>query len=268
MVNQAAARGGSIEQPERRVVLLGASNLMRGIATVVETACRAWGRPLDVLIAAGHGRSYGMRSRVLVRELPGITECALWPALAARPVAPTAALITDIGNDLFYGSSPDAIARWVEQCCQRLKASDARLVMTRLPVCNVGRVRPWQYRAFRTMFFPACRLSLADLTHRAQELDERLLELAGRFACRLIEPQACWYGLDPIHVKLMQARSAWQEVFAGWGDVATDPAPRASVLRWMYLYSCSPEQRWLLGRKRTHLQPCGRLPDGTVLSFY
>lgn len=268
MVNDASATAGSIELPERRVVLLGASNLTRDIATVVETVCRAWGRPLDLLIAAGHGRSYGMRSRVLVRELPGITQCAVWPALAARPAVPTAALITDIGNDLFYGASPDAIACWVEQCCQRLKAFGARLVMTRLPVCNVGRVRPWQYQAFRTMFFPGCRLSLEDLTHRAQELDERLLDVAGRFDCRLIEPQACWYGLDPIHVKRMQSHSAWQQIFAGWGDAVSDSVLRSSLRHWIYLYSRAPQQRWLLGRERIQLQPSGRLADGTTLSFF
>jgi hypothetical protein len=265
MVSDSAASKGL---PARRVVLLGASNLTRGMATVVETACCAWGRPLDVLAAAGHGRSYGMRSRVLVRDLPAITECGLWPALAERPAAATAALITDIGNDLFYGASPETIARWIEQCCQRLKAIDARLVMTRLPVCNVGRVRPWQYRIFRTMLYPFCRLSLDDLTCLARELDERLLEVARRFDCRLIEPQACWYGLDPVHVKRFQARRAWREILAGWSEALQEAAPRASPGRWLYLYSRAPAQRWFFGHERRRAQPCGRLPDGTVLSFY
>lgn len=254
--------------PARRVVLLGASNLTRGMATAIETACLAWGRPLDVLAAAGHGRSYGMRSRVLVRDLPGITECALWRALAERPAAPTAALITDIGNDLFYGASPETIVKWVEDCCRRLKSIDARLVMTRLPLCNVGRVRPWQYRIFRTMLYPSSEVSLDDLTRRAQELDERLLDVARRFDCRLIEPQACWYGVDPVHVKRFQARIAWRQILAGWSEALQDAAPRAGLQRWLYLHTRAPERRWMFGRERSRLQPCGQLPDGTVLSFY
>ncbi|HEX5443564.1 MAG TPA: hypothetical protein VFW87_07035, partial [Pirellulales bacterium] len=121
--------------PQRRVVLLGASNVTRGISTVVETACRVWGRPLDLLAAIGHGRSYGMKSTVLVRTLPGILDCGLWPALAERPPAHTAALVTDVGNDLFYGADPPQIAGWIEACVDRLAKLDAAVVMTRMPVC-------------------------------------------------------------------------------------------------------------------------------------
>lgn len=258
---------GTLAEPCRRAVLLGASNLTRGMATVIGTACHAWGRPLDVLAALGHGRSYGLRSTVLVRALPGIVECGLWPALAQRAAAPTAALITDIGNDLFYGASPQTIVGWVEQCCQRLAATDARLVMTRLPVCNIGRVRPWQYLTFRTLSYPRCRLSLADLTRRAQELDELLLELARRYQCRLIEPRACWYGLDPVHIKIGQSRRAWNEILAGWTD-ALGETPPASFRHWRYLHTRPPERRWLFGREQRFAQPSGRLADGTVLSLY
>ena len=258
----------SAELPARRVVVLGASNVTRGIGTVIETACHAWGRPLDILVAAGHGRSYGMRSRVLVRELPGIIQCALWTALAARPPAETAALITDIGNDLFYGAAPETIVGWVDECCQRLQTAGARLVMTRLPVCNVGRVRPWQFAFFRTLSYPGCRLSLDAMTRRAHELDEQLLALARRYDCRVIEPQDCWYGLDPVHVKLSQARSAWRQILAGWSEALDNGVPRLPLGRLAYLYLRAPERRWLFGRERHKPQPCGRLPDGTVLSFY
>ncbi len=42
-----------------RVVLLGASNLTRGISTAVGTARMILGEPGEYLIAMGHGRSYG-----------------------------------------------------------------------------------------------------------------------------------------------------------------------------------------------------------------
>ena len=268
MVSESLATSGTIEFPARRVVLLGASNLTRGIATVIETACSTWGRPLDVLAAAGHGRSYGMRSTVLMRTLPGIADCGLWPALAARRAAPTAALITDIGNDLFYGAEPETIARWVEQCCQQLRSVDARLVMTRLPVCNIGRVRSWQYVMFRTLLYPHCRLSLDDLTRGAQELDTLLLDVARRYGCRLIDPRACWYGLDPVHIKSRQSRGAWNEILADWAEAIDGGAPRGLLRRWLYLHSRAPEQRWLFGHERRHVQPCGRLPDGTLISLY
>ncbi|HEX3727596.1 MAG TPA: hypothetical protein VHV08_15185, partial [Pirellulales bacterium] len=51
----------------RRVILLGASNLTKGVALVLETAFGAWGRPLEVLMALGHGRSYGRQTSLLGR---------------------------------------------------------------------------------------------------------------------------------------------------------------------------------------------------------
>ena len=64
--------------PACRLVLLGASNLTRGISTVVETAQNIHPQPLEILAAAGLGRSYGLDSRVLGRKLPGIIHCELW----------------------------------------------------------------------------------------------------------------------------------------------------------------------------------------------
>lgn len=256
------------EFPPRRAVILGASNVTRSIARVVESACRAWGRPLDVLAAAGLGRSFGMRSSVLGRSLPGILECGLWSALMARPAAPTAALITDIGNDLFYGASPETIAGWVEECCRRLAAVDARLVMTRLPVCNVGRLAPWQFAVFRTLSYWGCRTSLAEMTRQACELDARVAEVARRYGGKLIEPERHWYGLDPVHITPFQAGRAWQAILAGWKDTACDAPSKPSLRRWIYLNARVPEQRWLLGRRQQRRQPCGRLPDGTIVSIF
>jgi hypothetical protein len=83
----------------------------------------------------------------------------------------------------------------------------------------------------------------------------------------VIEPQADWYGLDPVHVKLLLARNVWRQILEGWTE-ALDEAPPASMWRWIYLHSRAPQQRWLFGREQRGPQPCGRLPDGTLLSFY
>ena len=125
-----------IERPPggpRRIVLLGASNLTRGISAVLVEAERHFGSPLEVYAALGHGRSYGMTSRILFRSLPGITECGIWNALAALPAAPTAALVTDVGNDLLYGATPATILHWVDECLRRLAERNARAVLTLLP---------------------------------------------------------------------------------------------------------------------------------------
>ena len=130
--------------PARRIILLGASNVARGISALTGTARAIWGQPLEVFAAFGRGRSYGLPSRVLVRELSGIVQCGLWDAVGRRDRLPTAALVTDIGNDLIYGRSVDEIAQWVDTCLARLNALEARTVVTGLPIDNLASLPAWQ----------------------------------------------------------------------------------------------------------------------------
>lgn len=265
--SSAKAQRDGERPPARRIVLLGASNLTRGISTVVETSAQHWGRPLDVLAALGHGRSYGMTSSVLGRTLPGILQCGLWSALERREAPETAALVTDVGNDLFYGAPVEQIAGWVEQCLDRLMRCEARIIVTRLPICNLPRLRSWQYLTVRSLFFPSCRLSLSELSQRAVELDERISGLARQRNCALIEPRSDWYGFDPIHFKLRHWGRAWQELLAPWSE-AEASAARASLARWLYLRRCAPEFRTRFGVAQRRAQPVGRLADGTSISFF
>ncbi len=99
-------------------MLLGASNVQMGRGGLIAEALGAVGAGAHVFVAAGHGRSYGEWSRVLLRGLPGIVSCGLWPALDERRApGPGFALLSDIGNDLAYGATPETLAaRPVAMC--------------------------------------------------------------------------------------------------------------------------------------------------------
>ena len=94
-----------------RRFLFGASNLTRSFPTVVATVRATWCEPIEIMAAMGHGRSYGQDSSVFGRKISGIFPCALWQDLQNRPTAANAALVTDIGNDLLYGVTPDRLLR-------------------------------------------------------------------------------------------------------------------------------------------------------------
>ncbi len=255
--------------PPRRVVLLGASNLSRGLSTVLETAARLWGRPLDVLAASGHGRSYGLCMGILGHRQPGIAASGLWDALDRRPPAPTAALVTDVGNDLLYDASVPQIAGWVEACLDRLHRAGARVVLTRLPLHSLATMTPRHYLVLRTLIFPGCGISLATLTERAHALDERLADLARQRGVALVRHRPDWYGIDPVHIRRRHWAGAWREMLAPWVDGGPLPEPATgSLRRWLYLRLLPPERRWLLGFERRRAQPAGSLADGTSLAFY
>ena len=255
----------------RRVVLLGASNLTRGISTVVEIAQQIWGNgSLEVLSALGHGRSYGINSTVLGRTLPSILDCALWEALAARSDVPTAALVTDVGNDLLYQVEVPQIVAWVENAIQRLQQAGARVTMTQLPIGSLLKLAPRRYYMLRTVMFPRCRLTFAEASVRARELHDQLLALGQARGVKLIHQQADWYGIDPIHIRRRHWRNAWHEILSSWHDdqPQTSPSAQGSLRRWVYLTSRAPHQRWLLGIEQRRAQPAARLRDGTVVSFF
>ncbi len=250
-----------------RIVLLGASNVTRGISGLVGTAHRAVGGPADFLIAMGHGRSYGARSRVLGRSLPGITECGLWNALDDER-RPTYGLVTDVGNDVAYGSSVETIAGWVATCVDRLLQRDASLAMTLLPVSSLERLASWQFQLARTLLFPTRHLTMNAALVAARELNERLRDLAETRGIALVEPDPGWYGLDPIHVKRSRLGDAWARAIAAWtGGRPPSPVP-ASPARWLRIRRLTPQTWWLLGRRRGRPQPAGSLPDGTSIALY
>lgn len=254
--------------PGRRAVLLGASNLVRGLATVIGEARAAWGSPLDLLVAIGYGRSYGMESRVLARSLPGIITCDLWEALAERSPLPTAVLVTDVGNDLLYGATPDLVALWLERCLSRLRGLSEHMVMTELPMASLERTGPWRYRVMRAILFPSSKLGYREALHRARVLNRHVRQLARRYEARLITPCPLWYGIDPIHIRRRHCREAWRDVFSHWG-VPRQSASRCLRLRErIMLWRARPQQRWLFGVEQLQSQPAAVFADGTRLSLY
>ena len=257
-----------MHSPEKRVVLLGASNLVRGISTVVATAERVWGTPLDVMAACGHGRSYGMTSRVLGRSLPAIISCGLWDDLAQRPPLPTAALVTDVGNDIVYGADVNQIAAWVEQIFERLAPICQRTIVTGLPLASVQRLSPWHFRIFRTLLFPSSRLTYDVAMQQAKEMDACLRVAAARFNASFTAPQLPWYGLDPIHIRLPYWSRAWSEILGHWRDKPSQDVARGSLLRWIKLRAQRPLYRTVFGIEQRRAQPTCKLHNNTIISLY
>jgi len=257
---EAAIAGAPGAPPPFRVVALGASNLTRGLHTVVSAARDAWGPGVEVVAALGHGRSYGATSRVAVRTLPGILECGLWRALESRPEAPTRALVTDVGNDILYGYSVEQTLGWVEEAVRRLRAHTNDIVLTDLPLTSIRRLPPWKYALLRTILFPSSRLPLADVRGRAERVQAGLLELGTEHGLRVRPLRPEWYGFDPIHIRPPLWRAAWAQILGL--PPAGDGSARRGTLEGLRLYAMPPERQWLFGRLRETPQAGRRLPAG------
>lgn len=240
-----------------RVIVLGASNVSRGLARFAAVARDRAGRPVDLVVAAGHGRSYGVNSRVAMRRLPSILGCGLWRALERdqAAAAPPLALLTDIGNDLLYGFPAPAVADWVGECLRRLGEHGARVAVTRLPLVSVLGVGPVRYRVFRTCFVPGCRLTLSEVKEAAAELDARITAVAVEHGAAVLAQPVEWYGVDPIHVRRRHLADVFHAAADAWGLPAPAHRIRAGWKDWAALGSKAAEVRSLARRIRFTPQP-------------
>lgn len=241
-----------------RVVALGASNLTRGFKAVVSAARSAWGHEVQVLAALGYGRSYGAPSRVAVRTLPGILESGLWRTLESLPELPTRALVADIGNDILYGSPAELILEWVEEALSRLQRVTRDIILTDLPMASIRRLSQTRFLVFRSILFPYCRLPLGQVLEIAECVNAGLLKLSTARGVRLFRQNPAWYGLDPIHIRQLLLRSAWQEMI----DARCAASESDSLLERLTIYLMPPERRWILGVEQFTPQSGVALPSG------
>jgi hypothetical protein len=293
------------------VVLLGASNLTRGISTVVETVRLTHGSPLRIFAALGHGRSFGLRSRVMGRTLCSALDCAMWSALNSplpggeglgvraaasqstrdtaqpdaaaaltpalsqrereREMPPAFALITDIGNDVMYGATPQQIIDWISDSVDRLaQMNTPRINITALPTASIQRVTPWQFAIVKALLFPTRDITFEQAVSRAletQHLLERFVrESSHANRLKMIQHERDWYGFDPIHIKWKHWPMAWARFLARDDDEARIRAGR-SFNRWRRLRLHMPAEYEFLGLARTRRQPL-TLPDSTTIALY
>jgi len=258
------------EKTRQAAVVLGASNVSRGLARLAAAVRGRTAGPVDLYVAAGHGRSYGVNSRVWMRRLPSILGCGLWRALGRDGVggggrAPLA-LVTDVGNDLLYGSNPEQVAAWVREAVGRLLDRGATVALTRLPGDAIARVGRWRYRALRTLFVPGCRLSLEGVKSAAAELDGLVAEIAAGTGARLVDQPGHWYGLDALHPRRRRLDTLWHAVCDGWG--LPGGRRRATYGEWAALGRRAAEVRSLARVMRYTPQPVHRFPDGGTLALY
>ncbi len=239
----------------RGVVVLGASNVSRGLARLAATVRSRAGTPLELFVAAGHGRGYAASSRVGLRRLPSILASGLWRALDRERIERPCALLTDVGNELLYGLGVAAVARGVREAAARLADRGAALAITGLPLASIARVGRVRYRLLRTLYVPGCLLSLAEIQDASQWLDDELRAIAAQTGGTFLEQPGDWYGLDALHVRRSRLDDLWQLVADAWELQPASSRTSASLVEWATLGSRAAEVRSLARIPRLTRQP-------------
>jgi len=198
----------------------------------------------EVVAALGHGRSYGALSWFLSRSIAGILDCGLWRHLETAPRLPTRALVTDVGNDILYGFAPEQTLAWVDEAIRRLQQYTDDIVLTGLPLASIRRVSPLKFKMFCAVIAPSCRLSLPEVSARAEAVHQGLAAIAASRRVRFFELEPSWYGVDPIHIRRRHWRGAWQAI------LGTNARIRRFSAEGLRLYFMRPEREQWFGVER------------------
>lgn len=248
-----------------RIVALGASNLTRGLQSVVAVGRERYGRDVEIVAALGHGRSYGADSQFLARSLPGILQSGIWRALDTLPPADTLAIVSDVGNDILYQHSPAQILDWVHATVDRLERHTKDIVIAGLPNGGIAKLSPAKFTLFRSILFPPCRLSLAEVTEAAAVVEAGLIALAKSRGCRFVPMRSEWYSFDPIHIRPSLWQPVWRHLLTGDSVSAHQPLSR---FEWIQVYRLRPERRRMFGVEQVTPQHGRRLPLGGRVWLY
>lgn len=252
----------------KRVIIIGASNVSRGLRSLISQALAQLGGPIEFMIAAGFGRSLGISSQVIIRRLPSIRECELWNELRKRPELPTFAMVTDLGNDLPYEILIPQILFWFEELLKTLSEHQANIVYASLPIASIKRIQRWQFNVLRRVLFPGSKLKFEDAIQFAHELDEKSQEISKFFSAKMIEPNERWYGVDPIHIKRRFLSEAWQTYTRQWTASDKSPPSNTDAKTRIATWRLRPFRRWLMNREQLRSQPCWQSPDIGSISLY
>lgn len=268
--------------PENRLVLLGASNLTLSLRLIIQLMQQYCGGPSEVLVAAGHGRSYGQSSRVLMRELPGIIQSGMWRQLhsagtGAKPV--TYAFLTDIGNDIPYQAAPEEILNWISWCVEQLQRQCAHILITNLPIASIEALSEQRFNLLRSVMFPSCRLSRIEVIERAQMVHQGLIHLAESRHFVLCEVEPDWMSFDAIHITYWKRCAFYRQILRAFeqigrsGDSSDRRQSHNTIVEHTGIFlSWRRRPRFAVcrtfGRIRREPQPSGFLNGQTTVALY
>jgi hypothetical protein len=256
-------------EPARRAILFGASNITLGLPWVVPAVEERLGAPVELIGAWGHGRSYGVPSSLLYRTLRGIVHSKVWQVLEELPPRPSYAMLTDLGNDLAFGHTPDEIMGWLTTVFERLAKLEVRTIVTGMPIDRLRDQSKFNFFFFRVLYFPQYALRQADILAKVEEITARLQVLVKQFGFTYTPVERHWYGYDPIHIQFSHMKEAWEKILRGWDDEGREAHKRmTNPRRAVELYSLRPERYDIFAEKFLTVQPCYHTRRGSSIAMY
>jgi hypothetical protein len=165
------------------------------------------------LIASGPGRAYCASGGLLNVSYPPIYASDIFEAAQNKSESgyQVVALVTDIGNDIMYGVSPEKVIDTLQQVFARLESMNAEIFFTTLPAVFEKGVHPVWFYILRSVLLPFSRVSYDEATAGIIEVNQFLRKYDSEHS-HLIPDMDRYLGYDDIHYGWLRAHNAWSHV--------------------------------------------------------
>lgn len=221
-----------------RVHLYGASNLWFSRRAALAAIRRRFEGPLELGLACGPGRSYGLRAGNPLLTYRPLREVEF-------PQSPQLAILSDIGNDIAYSQRPDTTSGWVAELAARLEARGSEVVLTGVPVESLRGLPDWLFWLLRTLYYAGQKATKQDILQRLADLDGGLRELASARGYLFLPVDSRWYGFDRFHLRRDRHADCWET----WTERLRPALTESQLPTWRSVWGLRPDQYWRRGKE-------------------
>lgn len=227
-----------------QILLYGASNLWLSRRAALTEVRRRFNGMLEVGLAHGPGRSYGLRAgNPLFRYEPlGEVDFGLAPGSATRKVA----FITDIGNDIAYSQRPADVVNWVKSLVLRLEKENYEIVVGGIPASSLSRLHPRLFNTLAKLYYPDGVVDKEQVTRDLEEVEIGVRELCHDREHHFIPVNAEWYAVDRFHLRPSTRMPYWQTLLNSFSVKYNYDSKWSLRVRRPVL----PQKYWLVGKER------------------
>ena len=195
-------------------LFMGASNLARGYALLTRHLSKCLGvKNIEFLNALGPGRGFCAKGGMFNYIYPPIQDCQVIEAAEKKTKNTRVVLITDLGNDLMYGVTADALIECLDMLIDRMLKWNAEIFLTSIHINIKKDISRTIFYVLRFIFYPRSKINFEEADLLITKVNCYLEEKTRKNKnVHLITGMESYVGLDKIHYSLLKMHKAWSKV--------------------------------------------------------
>jgi len=195
-------------------LFMGASNLARGYALLTRYISKCLGsQNVEFLNALGPGRGFCEKGGMFNFIYPPIQDCLIVEEAEKKAKNPRVVLLTDLGNDLMYGVTADALIECLDMLIDRMLKWNAEIFITSIHINIKKNVSRRIFYILRFIFYPRSKINFEEADFLIAKINFYLEEKTRKNKkVHLITGMESYTGPDKIHYSLLKMHKAWSKV--------------------------------------------------------